>query len=75
MSYSTAKKIFTRFRKALRQKTLKREVHTEGRTQCTYADANELVLGQPKRVAVVSTIAGKEQVRRENVICIFKTDC
>lgn len=75
MSYSTAKKVFTRFRKALRLKTLKREVRTEGKPQCSYMDANELEGRRGIRVGVVSTIAGKEQVRRENVICVFKTDC
>lgn len=75
MSYSTAKKVFTRFRKALRLKTLRREVRTEGKPQCAYVDANESEGRSGSRVAVVSTIAGKEQMRRENVICVFKTDC
>jgi hypothetical protein len=75
MSYSTAKKIFTRFRKTLRLKTLKREIRTQGKAQCAYVDAGELEGRGVARVSVVSTIAGKEQMRRENVICIFKTDC
>ena len=75
MSYSTAKKIFTRFRKALRQKTLKKEINTEGRIRCTFVDANEESSAPQRRIGVVATIAGKEQVRRESVICIFKTDC
>ncbi len=75
MSYSTAKKVFTRFRKALRLKTLRREIHTQGKARCAYVDAVDMEGKGSAKVGVVSTIAGKEQMRRESVICIFKTDC
>lgn len=75
MSYSTAKKVFTRFRKALRLKTLRKEVRTEGRPQCGYVDTIEPEGRRGSKVGVLSTIAGKEQMRRESVICVFKTDC
>lgn len=38
ISYSTAKKIFTRFKKALRLKTQRREDNSQGRQRCSFRE-------------------------------------
>lgn len=75
ISYSTAKKIFTKFKKALRLKTQRKEENTEGRTRCYFREVESESECGERRVSVVSTVAGKEQARTENLILIMRSDC
>ena len=74
ISYSTAKKIFTRFKKALRLKTQRREDSSQGLKRCGFRETEGCVpFGE--RVGVVSTVAGREQARTESLILIVRSDC
>lgn len=74
ISYSTAKKIFTRFKKALRLKTQRREENTQGRARCGFRETEGEAVGE-RKVGVVSTVAGREQARTESLILIVRSDC
>ena len=63
MSYSTAKKVFSRFRKNLQIRNSNRVAKVSNRLVCDYIDVSTNTLKSVKMVTLISTIAGREQMR------------
>ena len=63
MSYSTAKKVFSRFRKSLKIRNSNRSAKLDHGLVCSYIDVSPKDLIAVKGVTVISTIAGREQTR------------